>query len=145
MAAIDVEKLLLAGSPVTFPLTGLSMFPLFVGGRDRITVVPIPEGHKFKRLQVVLYRRPGDKLVMHRIYKVKPEGLYLVGDHQTEIEGPLSTDQVRGIMTEAIRKGKKITTKDFTYRLYSFVWMLIRPFRFKALRILLKIKKIIGR
>ncbi len=140
MAKLDVEKTLMAGLPVTFPLTGMSMNPLFMGGRDYITAEPVPEGYKFKRLDVVLYRREGSVLVLHRIYKVKPEGLYLVGDHQKEIEGPLPYKQVRGIMTSAIRKGKTLTLNEKWYKLYSWGWMLIRPFRLPILNLYVKIK-----
>ncbi len=28
-------------------------------------------------------------LVLHRIYKIGQDGLYLLGDHQTAIEGPV--------------------------------------------------------
>lgn len=140
MAKLDVEKMLIDGIPVTVPLSGMSMTPLFMGGRDFINVEPIPEGYKFKRLDVILYRREGSVLVLHRIYKVKPEGLYLVGDHQTEIEGPLPYSQVRGIMTGAIRKGKQLTLNEKWYKLYSHGWMLIRPFRLPILNLYIKIK-----
>lgn len=140
MDKIDVEKLLLAGSPVFFPLTGYSMSPLFAGGRDKVVVVPIPNGYRFKRYDVVLYRRENSKLVLHRVYKVNANGIYLVGDNQSEIEGPLPEKQMRGIMTEAIRKGRKFSVNNFWYKCYSSLWMLIRPIRPAVLRILLKAK-----
>ena len=129
MEKIDVEMKLLSGQSVLIPLTGTSMCPLFVGGRDLLHIALIPIEYKFKRLDIILYRRKDSILVLHRVYKVRKEGLYMVGDNQTEIEGPLPYSQVRGIMTEAIRKGKKITVRDFPYKLYSWFWMLVRPLR----------------
>lgn len=139
MEKADVENLLLSGVSVTLPLSGSSMCPLFADGRDRIAVKPVTPDQKFRRLDVVLYRRPGDRLILHRIYKVKADGLYLVGDNQTQIEGPLSPSQVRGIMVGAIRKGKPFSVTAPGYRLYSHFWMLIRPLRPFVLGILMKI------
>lgn len=140
MEKLDVEKMLLSGAPVFIPLTGYSMFPLFAGGRDKVYVEPIPEGYEFKRLDVVLYRREGSKLVLHRVYKVTEEGLFLVGDNQIEIEGPLPFKQARGIMTAALRKGKKFYVTSPLYRMYSFIWMTIRPIRPVVIKVLMRIK-----
>lgn len=89
---------------------------------------------ELRRGDVVLYRRDksaenGGILVLHRIWKVKEEGFYLVGDNQKEIEGPLRPDQMKGIMAGMNRKGKYFPVTNLWYRLYAGVWLMLRPFR----------------
>lgn len=124
----DVEALLLEGTPVQFAPTGWSMYPLIVNGRDQVVVEPVDPA-RVGRGDVVLYRRPGDILVLHRVWKRAGEGLYLVGDNQVEVEGPLSPGQVRGVMTAVIRKGKRISVEDPGYRFLTGLWLLLRPIR----------------
>lgn len=124
----NVETLLAQGRTVQFPTTGWSMYPFIVNGRDQVIVEPSgPDGPK--RGDVVLYRRPDSILVLHRIWKRDKNGIYLVGDNQTEIEGPLDPSVIRGVMTALVRKGKVIPTTDFLYRFISGLWLLLRPVR----------------
>ena len=44
--------------------------------------------------------------VMHRIYNVKNEEYYLIGDAQTVIEGPIQREQIFAIIIKVKRKGK---------------------------------------
>ena len=125
---IDIEKILTQGNSVQFKPQGYSMYPLFVPGRDEAVVAPVnPE--RLKRGDVVLYRRDGDILVLHRIWKRKGEEFYLVGDNQKEIEGPLRPDQMKGILVQIIRKGRSFSTKNVLYRFFAALWLLLRPLR----------------
>lgn len=125
----NVEEILQAGQSVCFHPTGGSMFPLFVSPADSAIVSPLPSGYRPKRLDVLLYRRPGDRLVIHRVYRNNKKGLYMIGDRQTKAEGPLPQDCVRGIMTGFIRQGKKYGTEEVFYRLLAGIWLTIRPVR----------------
>ena len=42
---------------------------------------------------------------MHRIYNVKNEEYYLIGDAQTVIEGPIQREQIFAIIIKVKRKG----------------------------------------
>lgn len=66
---------------------------------------------------------------MHRIWKVKPEGYYIVGDAQTEIEGPVLREQIFALITQVQRKGEKIGPGDFWWEFFEHVWINIVPFR----------------
>lgn len=127
----DIETLLSDGYAIQIKPKGYSMYPLFVPGRDEVIISPLPEAgkRKLKRGDVVLYRREGSILVLHRIWKVGADGFYLVGDNQSKVEGPLAYRQMRGIMTAFIRKGKKTAVTHPAYALYSFVW--VRALRFR--------------
>lgn len=124
----DVEKLLLQGNVVQFMLQGYSMYPLFVPGRDQAVVAPV-DTDILKRGDVVLYRREGSILVLHRIWRRKGNQFYLVGDNQKEIEGPLQADQIKGILIEIVRKGRHFSVGNFNYRFWAGFWLCLRPFR----------------
>ena len=82
-----------------------------------------------KRGDVVLYRREAGILVLHRIWKVKREGIYLLGDNQTAIEGPLKREQIKGILISFLRKERMISSHNPVYWLLSRVWLFLRPSR----------------
>lgn len=126
----DIEKLLYAGNAVRIFPQGYSMYPMFVPGRDEAVIRPLA-GRRFRRGDVVLYRREGSILVLHRIWNVRPEGVYFVGDNQTQIEGPLHPQQIRGILTSFVRSGREISVRHPLYLIYSHLWLLFRPFRQK--------------
>ena len=94
-----------------------------------------------KRGDVVLYRRKSGILVLHRIWKHKSDGFYMVGDNQTEIEGPLEDSQIKGLLVAFIRKGKYVETTQLFYRVISRFWLFLRPFRNPIMKVAAKIKK----
>ena len=137
----DIEELLLKGKTVQIKPQGYSMYPVFVPGRDEAVVAPA-DPDKLKRGDVILYRRDKSILVLHRIWKKKDDGLYLVGDNQKEIEGPLRPDQVRGILVELIRNGKHIPADNIIYRILTSIWLRLRPARPVISHAVARIKKL---
>ena len=125
---VDIENLLQHGETVKLKPQGHSMYPLFVSGRDW-AILKKAEYDKLKKGDVVLYRREGSILVLHRICKIKNDGLYMVGDNQREVEGPLGKEQVKGILTGLERRGKYISAKDPLYIMLSRLWLFLRPLR----------------
>ena len=89
----------------------------------------IEDGRALRRGDVVLYRRENGMLVLHRIYKIGQDGLYLLGDHQTAIEGPVRREQVKGKMTGMVRDGRYMDVGNPGYRMLSVVWLWLRPAR----------------
>ena len=128
----DIEKLLEEGKNIQIKPQGYSMYPVLVPGRDEAIIEPAGE-RKLRRGDVVLYRRDpevtGGILVLHRIWKCRENGFFLVGDNQKEIEGPLRADQIKGIMVALVRKGKYISVQDPGYRILTGGWLLLRPLR----------------
>lgn len=127
----DIEQLLKDGKTVQTVINGYSMYPMLVPGRDSVILEPFGEEQP-RRGDVVLYRRDGSILVLHRIWRIRQEGIYMVGDNQVQIEGPLRPDQIRGRLGAFIRKGKLISVDNMFYRLYACVWLWMRPVRHKA-------------
>ncbi len=143
---IDIEQLLAEGKNLNIKPQGYSMYPVFIPGRDEAIIEPIA-GKQLKRGDVVLYRRDKDAenggiLVLHRIWKVAVEGIYLVGDNQKEIEGPLRLDQMKGIMVAMNRKGHYIPVTNPIYRCLTGIWLLLRPLRPAISKTVANIKRI---
>ena len=112
-----------------FSPIGYSMYPLFVPGRDEAVVAPAADPSRLKRGDVALYRRDESILVLHRIWKRRDDGFYMVGDNQSQIEGPLRPDQIKGVLVQIIRKGRRFSVKNIPYRVLAAVWLAMRPLR----------------
>ena len=101
MYTYDIEQLLKNGSAVKLKPQGYSMYPLFLPGRDEAVIEHcVPS--ELHRGDVILYRRVQGILVLHRICRITRDGFYLVGDNQTEVEGPLSPEQIHGKLTGVV-------------------------------------------
>lgn len=136
----DIERLLKEHYKIEITPRGFSMYPLFYSGRDKAIIESV-DLVKLHCADVVLYRRENEGiLVLHRIWKIKKEGYYMVGDQQTEIEGPLKKEQILGKMVELNRKGRKVSIYHPCYILYSNIWLLLRPFRPFIKKIIHRIK-----
>lgn len=130
----DLEKLLQDGNIIEIKPQGYSMYPLFTPGRDfaRIEQIPID---LFQKGDVALYRREQGILVLHRICKITNDGFYMVGDNQSEIEGPLSPEQLKGKLIVFVRKGHIYTVNHPLYRFQSKLWLWMLPIRPLCFRI----------
>lgn len=116
------------GGTFSLTVTGQSMYPFFLSGRDQVTLSPICG--KLKKNDMPFYRRTNGKFVLHRIVKVEKDGTYTCcGDHQWWLEKGLKHEQMIGVVTSFVRKGKRMTNKNVLYRIYSTVWTWILPCR----------------
>ncbi len=114
-------------------ISGSSMAPFLVHERDSI-LFSKPD-RELRRGDMVFYQRDNGQFVMHRILKVKPEGLYIIGDAQTEVEGPVRPEQVFALVTKVNRKGKWVGPGNFWWWFFSTVWLRLFPVR----RLILKL------
>ena len=123
----DVVELLQSGNPVDIQPQGASMYPLLLDRRgDRLTVVPIEQYggiETLKKGDILLYRSElFNGLTVHRLIKKKDDGLFLCGDNQQKIEGPVAFSNVYGVVIEIQRKGKTFPVTNLSYRFYSEIW-----------------------
>ena len=135
---IDIIK---SGKDVSVTVTGSSMAPFLAHLRDSIIVSPPPR--QFHRGDMVFFQRQDGSYVMHRIHHLKEGKLYLVGDNQTEIEGPIDPEQVFGIVRKVIRNGKLLQKGDFWWGFFEKAWIRIVPLRpaaVKAVSIVYKLR-----
>ena len=115
------------GREVSMRIVGSSMSPFLIHGRDDICFRR-PDS-PLKKGDMVFFQRRNGQFVMHRICRVRPEGLYLIGDAQTEIEGPVDPSQVFARVTRVIRKGKILTPGMFWWEFFAKVWLHLIPLR----------------
>lgn len=115
------------GKEVSLLVAGSSMSPFLIHERDYICFKK-PD-RELQKGDMVFYQRLSGQFVMHRICKVKPDGFYIVGDAQTEIEGPVLREQIFAIVTRVKRKGKWIEPGDFWWLFFEKVWINMIPMR----------------
>lgn len=137
----NIESLLAEGKNVQLHPDGYSMYPMFFPGRDEAVIAPVNTA-KLKRGDVVLYRRDESILVLHRICRRKDNQFYMVGDNQVAVEGPLRSDQIKGILIAFIRNGKQISVNNPLYIVSSRIWLVLRPIRRIFQLIVAKLKRI---
>lgn len=141
------------GHEVSMQITGNSMSPFLENGRDRICFCKPKQ--PFKKGDMVFFQRENGQYVMHRICKVKAktdpvigdrkaktatysvvegrtrrsEEYYLIGDGQTDVEGPIRAEQIFAIVTKVQRKGKWIGPGAFWWEFFAHVWIHMIPVR----------------
>ena len=122
---IDIIK---TGKDVNLLISGSSMSPFLCHHRDTIIISKPTE--PFKRGDMVFYIRDSGQYVMHRIHHIdKDNMLYIVGDAQVQIEGPVRPDQVFGVIHKVIRKGQLLQKGDFWWDFFEKIWIRIVPLR----------------
>ena len=131
------------GKVVSLRIAGSSMSPFLAHGRDYIYFTK-PD-RELREGDMVFYQRRNGQYVMHRIYKVKPDGYYIVGDAQTEIEGPVSRDQIFALITKVKRKDRIIQPGDFWWEFFEHVWIRMIPLRRPAVRLYAAVSKMLHR
>lgn len=119
---------LAAGGTVRLPITGTSMLPLLVAGRDTVVLAPIHG--TLQTYDLPLYRRENGAFVLHRVVRVENDGTYTCcGDNQWVKETGIRHSQLIGVVTRICRKGREFPVTAKRYRLYVRVWALLFPIR----------------
>lgn len=117
---------------------GVSMEPLFRHRRDEVIIRPVHG--RLKRLDVPLYRR-GDRIILHRIVKVTPDGYIICGDNCETLEKDITDSEIIGVLSAFYRKGKYHTVDELGYRIYAQVHVALFPVR----RMIKKAKRFLRR
>ena len=123
----NLKELIDDGHEVSVPVAGWSMAPFLRHKRDQVLLKKPMAALKVD--DIVFYQRRTGQYVLHRIYKIKSDGYYMMGDHQINIEGPIEADAVFAVVTEVERNRHWISTKAFSWRLISFMWRMFYPVR----------------
>lgn len=122
-----LQGLVEEGHAVQIVISGGSMLPFLAHGRD--TIFFEKPRRVLRKGDMVFYRRDNGSYVMHRVCRVKPEGLYIVGDAQIEIEGPVRPEQVFAVVTAVRRKGKMLGPGSFWWEFFEHIWIRVVPLR----------------
>lgn len=124
----EVARLIAEGRTVTITVRGNSMNPFLVDRRDRVTLAGFTPDD-LRPGAVVLARDTTGRIVFHRIIRRNGDALILQGDGNFAQTEETSTDQVMGLMTEAIRKEKHYPADGTTWQRYSRWWLRLKPLR----------------
>ena len=130
--AVSFEEYLAEHGSLTYSNVGTSMLPLLRQGRDLFTLEQKGPG-RCRVGDVVLYRRPPDRYVLHRVVEVRPDDYVILGDNCLNREVGITDGDIVGVMTAFVRNGREHRVTDPGYRLYSSLWM-----RTEGLRVFLK-------
>ena len=122
-----LRDLIRDGKEVSMLITGSSMSPFLLSHKD--TICFKAPWQPLRRGDMVFYERESGQFVMHRIFRVRKEGLYIVGDAQNEIEGPVKPTQVFAVVTKVNRRGKWVGPGNFWWEFYEHIWIGLVPFR----------------
>ena len=137
----DIKNIIDGGASFPLIVTGNSMSPFFVHMRDTVFITK-PKGN-FKKGDIVFYIRDTGQFVMHRVHHIDKEGyIYMVGDAQSEIEGPLEQSCIFGIVKKAVRKGKYIGQSDGIWKFFEKIWIRIVPIRVQIRKVASLCKRI---
>ena len=140
MNSITFEEYLGRYGTLTYKNVGVSMLPLIRQGRDAFILRAVKPGETLKKWDVVLYKRPPDAYVLHRIIDVKDGTYDILGDNCVAVERNIPKERVIGVMTGFIRKNKEYAVAVKRYRIY--VTLRCKPYHvrtaFKRIWMLIK-------
>lgn len=124
-------------------VSGNSMYPFIRHNRDMVTIA----GASYDAVRVsdivLAFRESEQAYILHRLFKKTPDGFYMVGDHQTLLDGPYPPDALIGVVTEVFRVAKDGSQKKMGgpfYRLLVRLWMWARPVRPFIIKLYLRVR-----
>ena len=112
---------------VPLNISGSSMTPFLVHSRDTVYLSKVTR--PLKKGDMILYRRDNGAYILHRIYRVTPDGYWLVGDAQILIEEGVRPDQVLALVTAVRRREKLLQPGSFWWDFFEKVWVRVIPLR----------------
>ena len=114
------------GGTVQLPITGTSMNPLLVWGRDTVELTKCENPQKY---DIIFYRRDNGHFVLHRIVGKNENGFILCGDNQVKKEYGITEKHIIAVVKSITRKDKTFSVNKSSYRFYVKLWTLILPLR----------------
>ncbi len=121
-----IREKLSSGGTVQIPITGTSMLPLLVQGRDSVILSPVSQ---IKVNDIIFYKRDDGHFVLHRVIGIDSDGYILCGDNQWVKEFGITNNNIIGVVVEIIRDGKHININDKKYQDYCKHWAKTMVFR----------------
>lgn len=129
-----IEEALNNNKTFTIPITGTSMLPLLVEGRDTVTIKKCEA--TLKKGDLPLYRRQDGSFVLHRVVSVDADGTYtMCGDNQFLKEKGIEHTAIIGVVTAITRNGKTFSVDSKKYQLYVKLGLLLLNVRYPYKRL----------
>ena len=105
-----LEPLLHDGCELKISPAGMSMYPFLVGGRDKVFLCA-KQTRLPKRGDICLFSRDDRLFILHRVHHINQYGYFMLGDAQTQIEGPIKEENIHAIASAVVWRGKKIPSR----------------------------------
>lgn len=138
--SVSLEEIIRDGGHMTLCVSGSSMNPFLVHGRDSVRLIKC-RPQDFKKGRILLFKRFSGELVLHRIKRVLSDGsLIMNGDAQVWCE-QISPSQAIAAVSAVECDGKLIPCSSVTYRTKVFLWQLLFPIRSQIFRVRNKLKR----
>ena len=129
--SMNIEQYLAENGRLIYSNKGTSMLPLLREGRD-LMIIDRKSPERCRAGDVVLFRR-GSDYVLHRVVEVRENGYVILGDNCVSCERGVTDRDILGVMTGFVRNGREHSVNEWSYKVYTFLWM-----RTAALRIFVK-------
>ena len=113
--------------PVTVPLDGESMRPLIRRGRDPVTIVPLQR--PLIKGDVVLFNKGNGIYAVHRVWKILPGAVQMLGDNCWNPDQWVPEQNVLGHVVCYTRNGRKYRLDTPKARAWGRAWMALYPVR----------------
>ena len=123
----NLKQLVEAGYEVVITVAGWSMEPFLCNQRDRVLLRKLIK--PLKNGDIVFYQRKTGQYVLHRIFKKGPEGYYLLGDNQPDLEGPIEENAIFAVATEVERNGRWFSVESPSWTTACGIWRMLYPVR----------------
>lgn len=125
-----VKPYLAQGKTITIKVRGRSMRVFIEGDRDLAVIAP-PSVQLIKNGAVALAEVSPNHYVLHRIIKINGNHITLQGDGNVGLIEHCQKEDIIGVVTAFYRKGrtKPDTITGWKWKIYSFLWLTLRPIR----------------
>ncbi|MBP3599776.1 MAG: S24/S26 family peptidase [Clostridia bacterium] len=113
------------GAEICVTVNGTSMEPFLHHGQDKVFFSTLPE--KLRRGDILLFKRPSGKHVMHRLYSIDEDGTFsFVGDAQVYPDKNIPRKNILYYVPKVIRNGKEINCNKGFWRFIMTLYMIVR-------------------
>ncbi len=123
-----------------FTVTGMSMWPLLCHGRDQVTVESCI-GEDLRTGDIILLQTPFGNYLLHRVTKITKKGVETTGDGNFFRDGTFPISCVRARVVCLTHRGNEIVCSGWKWRLASYLWMKLFPFRKPLFTVWFRIRK----
>ena len=121
-----IREVLSSGGEFRLYPHGTSMLPLLRQGIDSVALRTLDRPPR--KFDILFYKRRDGSYILHRVKKVKAEGLIMWGDNHTMLEYGVRDDMIIGYAARIFRGETELDCQSLRYRLYLWLW------QFKAIR-----------
>lgn len=138
-----IEEQLADHRQVVFAVTGMSMWPFICHGRDQV-IIEKCNIDTIKVGDIVLWKTPYKKYILHRVTQVLPNYIETTGDGNYFRDGLIPKTYICARVNTIIRKNKRIDCDCIYWKVIFKLWMWLFPIRKELLMILRRLSHVKG-